>query len=190
MGAGKVRSMSNVERGLIALLLIAVTVVGSHIWGWHRGYAASEVVWLAKEAQWTAEKARIVAEADAQAQKLRAEGSTLAAALEKARSEVRIEYVEVIREIGKRTSSVRRAVDADLAGLLNSLSGIRETTTRVDPAGVVETRTETATDSGRPASAGVSERALAEWIANAVKSHEECRQQANSLIEYAKVCSR
>lgn len=180
--------MSNIERGFIALLIALVAVVGSHIWGWHRGYAASEVVWLAKEAQWTAEKARIVAEAEAAAQKLRAEGATLAAALEKARAEVRIEYVEVIREIGKRTSSVRRAVDADIAGLLNSLSGIRETTERVGPDGTVEARRETASDSPRPV--GTSERALAEWIAGAVKSHEECRQQANALIEYAKACSR
>lgn len=88
--------MSKIERGLIALALIAVLVVGSHIWGWHRGYAASEKVWLAKEAQWQAEKAQILAEAEAAAQRLRSEGATLAAALEKARAEVRVEYVETV----------------------------------------------------------------------------------------------
>lgn len=182
--------MSSIERAALIVVVVLAALVGSHIWGWHRGYAASEAVWLAKEAEWNAEKARIIAEAEAAAQKLRAEGATLAAALEKARAEVRVEYVETVREIGKRTSSVRRALDADLAGLLNSLTGIRETTTRVGPSGAVETRTETSTDSGRPASAGVSERGLAEWIANAVKSHEECRQQANSLIEYVKACTQ
>lgn len=180
--------MSKIEQALVVLAVIAVMIVGSHIWGWHRGYAASEKVWLAKEAQWAAEKAKILAEADAAASQLRAEGATLAAALEKARAEVRVEYVETVREIGKRTSSVRRVLDADLAGLLNSLSGIRETASSNDPPGTPEARPEAPPDPGRPS--GVSERGLTEWIANAIKSHEECRQQANSLIEYAKACSR
>jgi N-methylhydantoinase B/oxoprolinase/acetone carboxylase alpha subunit len=181
VGTGKVRYMSNVERGLIALLLIVVAVVGSHIWGWHRGYAASEVVW-------TEQKKALIANAESRAAELRAEGARLAADLHVARANVRIEYVEVIREVHKVASATRRSINADLAGLLNSLSGIRETTERIGADGTVEARREVATDSPRPE--GTSERALGEWIAGAVKSHEECRQQANSLIEYAKACSR
>ena len=171
----------SLERILIGLMVVLLTHMGTYLFGWSKGYAASE-------AKWALEKKALVAAADKRAAELRADGSRLAAQLEIARANVRIEYVEVIREVQKLASPVRRAVSADLAGLLNSMSGIRETTERVDPPGTPEAGREAAPNPGRPE--GVSERALSEWIAGAVKSHEDCRTQANSLIEYAKACSR
>lgn len=171
------------ERVAIGLVIALVTHLGAYSFGWFKGYSSSEV-------RWNEQKKALIAQAEARAEALKAEGSRLSAELEVAKANVRIEYVEVIREIRKSASSVRRAFDADLAGMLNALSGIRETSERVDSSGVVETRRETATNSPRSASEGVSERALAEWIAGSIKAHEECRVQANALIEYAKACSR
>ena len=171
--------VTRIELILGSVVAVALLTLGSYIFGWHRGYEASET-------KWKAEKAALIAQAKERAAQLESEGSRLRAELEVARANVRIEYVEVIRGIQKTASATRRAIGADLAGLLNSLSGIRETSERVGPDGTVEARREVAPDSR----GSTSERALSEWIAGAVKSHEECRTQANALIEYAKACSR
>jgi hypothetical protein len=173
--------VTSLERIVIAVLVAIVTHMATYAFGWSRGYSASQ-------AKWELEKKALIAAADKRAAELRAEGSRLAADLEMARANVKIEYVEVVREVQKYASSTRRAINADLAGLLNSMSGIRETTERVDPPAAPEARREAAANPGRPE--GVSERTLSEWIAGAVKSHEDCRAQANSLIEYAKACSQ
>jgi len=172
--------MTRIEMLMVSVLSVILLTVGSYMFGWHRGYAASEE-------KWQAEKVVLIEAAKTRAAQLEAEGSRLRADLEVAKANVRIEYVEVIREIQRVASSARRAISPDLAGLLNSLSGVRETTERVGADGTVEARRETTSD---PARSGTSERALAEWIAGAVKSHEECRVQANALIDYAKACSR
>jgi hypothetical protein len=174
-------SIPPVERVVIIILLAIVTHIGTYAFGWSRGYSASQ-------AKWDMEKKAMIADANRRAAELRAEGSRLSAELEIARANTRIEYVEVVRGVQKVASSTRRAIDANLAGLLNSMSGIRETTERVDPPAAPEARREAAANPGRPD--GVSERTLSEWIAGAVKSHEDCRAQANSLIEYAKACSQ
>lgn len=180
MGACEVFPVTTIERIFIGAAIALLTHLAAYIFGWHRGYDASETVWVA-------EKKALIARAEVQAAQLRAEGSRLAAELEIARANVRVEYVEVIRDVQKVASATRRAIGADLAGMLNSLSGIRETTERIGADGTVEARREVASDPGR---SGTSERALAEWIVGAVKAHEECRVQANALIEYAKACSR
>lgn len=171
--------VSRIELLAGAVITAVLLAVGSYIFGWHRGYAASEE-------KWKAEKVALIAQAKERAAQLEAEGSRLRAELEVAKANVRVEYVEVIRGIQKTASVTRRAIGGDLAGLLNSLSGIRETTERIGADGTVEARREATSDSR----GSTSERALSEWIAGAVKSHEECRVQANALIEYAKACSR
>lgn len=176
--------MTSIERLAIGLVIALLTHLGAYVYGWNKGYQLSE-------ARWDDQKQALIAQAQARAESLRAEGARLSAELEVARANVRIEYVEVIRDIRKSASAVRRALDADVAGMLNALSGIRETTERIDPAGVDDTSAQAAADPARSAPAeGVSERTLAEWIAGTVKAHEECRVQANALIEYARACSR
>jgi hypothetical protein len=177
---------ARIKVAAVLLLSVAIAIVAAYWAGWFRGNAHGV---MSERAVWHAERDVIRAEAAAQAEALRSRGEQLSAQLTIARATVRIEYVEVVREIVKVASPVRRAIGADLAGLLNSMSGIRETTERIGSGGVVEARTETSTDSGRPASAGVSERGLADWIAGTVKAYEECRVQATGLIAFAKACA-
>jgi len=173
--------MGKVELLFAAILVAVILLLTAYLVGWTRGYSASE-------GKWKLERAALVADAKTRAAQLQSEGNRLRAELEVARANVRIQYVEVVREVKRVASSTRRAINVDLAGLLNSMSGIRETTQRINPDGTLGPSREAPPDPPRP-SGGTSERALGEWIANAVRSHEECRKQVDALIGYAKACS-
>lgn len=159
--------------GLDRLTLIGVGVallVCSHgllyAYGWHNGYDASS-------AKWAAERAQIVADAQAKADTLRANGERLAAELELVKSTYRVEYVEKIRYIVHKASRTKACLSGDVTAALNARP-IRETVERPGepPRDVVEPP------------GGTSEAAAAEWIAGAQAAHAECRAQVQRLGDW------
>jgi len=159
--------------GLDRLTLIGVGVallVLSHgalyAYGWHRGYDSSS-------AKWALEKAQIVADAQAKADVLRAQGDKLAAELEQARANVRVEYVEKIRYVRAKASATRACFSGDITAALNN-APIREKVLRANEQAADET----------PALSGTSEAAAADWIAGAQAAHAQCRAQVASLVSW------
>lgn len=153
--------------GVLALLLLA-SHAGTYALGWHRGYAASE-------GKWAAEKLELLAAAEARAKVLRERGDRLAAELEQARAQVRVEYVDKIRVIYRTASRSKEALSAAVTAALNR-QPIRESATPVAP-------------DPEPV-AGTSEAAAAEWIAGAQAAYEACREQVRALAEWAKGVSK
>lgn len=150
----------------VGLALLVLSHAGLYAYGWHTGYDASERVWQA-------EKSAIMVKAAAEAEKLRTEGRALAAELEVARANVRVEYVEKLRTVYRVASRTKEALSADVTAALNARP-IRETVERPGepPRDVVEP------------SAGTSEAAAAEWIAGAQAAHEMCREQVRKLGDW------
>jgi hypothetical protein len=87
--------------GAIVALLLGVPVAGwagyriGHAYGWDDGVDY-------ERARWQAERERVLAQAAAQAEVLRAEGRAVAAELERARADVRVQYVETVRVVRER----------------------------------------------------------------------------------------
>jgi hypothetical protein len=150
----------------VGLALLVLTHGGLYAYGWHKGYDASERVWAA-------EKSAILVKSAAEAEKLRADGRALAAELEVARVNIRVEYVEKIRTVVHIASRTKGCLSADVTAALNARP-IRET---------VERSGEPPRDVVAP-SAGTSEAAAAEWIAGAQAAHEMCRAQVQRLGDW------
>ena len=150
----------------VGLALLIVTHGGLYAYGWHRGYDASERVWAAQ-------KSEMLVKAAAEAEVLRERGNRLAAELEVARANVRVELVEKLRVVDKVASRSKEALSADATAALNARP-IRET---------VERQGEPPRDVVEPPS-GTSEAAAAEWIAGAQAAHELCREQVRRLGDW------
>ena len=150
----------------VGLALLIVTHGGLYAYGWHKGYNASERVWAAQ-------KSAMLVQAAAEAEVLRERGNKLAAELEVARVNIRVEYVEKIRTVVHIASRTREALSADVTAALNARP-IRETVERPNepPRDVVEPP------------GGTSEAAAAEWIAGAQAAHELCREQVRRLGDW------
>jgi len=152
----------------IALAVLVVTHTGAYAAGWFRGVAS-------ERAAWQAERSRIMAEAAATAERLRGEGKRLAAELEVARVNVRVEYVEKVRYLVRVASPERECLSPDVTAALNR-TPIRETVERPgEPPRTVDPP---------PATGGTSELAAAEWIAGAQAAHAECRSQVARLVDW------
>jgi hypothetical protein len=152
----------------IALAILVVTHTGAYAAGWFRGVASERAVWQL-------ERARIVAAAEARAATLRAEGDRLAAELEVARVNVRVEYVEKVRYLVRVASPAAQCLSPDVTAALNR-QPIRETVERPgEPPQTVDPP---------PATGGTSELAAAEWIAGAQAAHAECRSQVARLADW------
>lgn len=164
-----------IERWLVSVAVALALGVGLYAGGYWKGYragvAATDAKWAELRTQWqTAAAARERA--------LRQRGDDLAAELEAAKAKVRIETIEVIRTVYKKASATKSCFSPDVTEALNRNSPIRETVERPDsPKQVREHRIE-------PASAGTSELAAAEWVANAQAAHEECRAQVGKLGDW------
>lgn len=150
----------------VGLALLVISHGGLYAYGWHKGYDASEKVWAAQ-------KSAMLVQAAAQAEVLRERGNRLAAELEVARVNIRVEYVEKIRTVVHIASRTREALSADVTAALNARP-IRETVERPGepPRDVVEPP------------GGTSEAAAAEWIAGAQAAHELCREQVRKLGDW------
>ncbi len=154
----------------IALAILVVTHMGAYAAGWFRGVANERAVWQA-------ERSRIMAEAAATAERLRGEGKRLAAELEVARVNVRVEYVEKVRYLVRVASPTRECLSPDVTASLNR-QPIRETVERPgEPPQAVDPP---------PATGGTSELAAAEWIAGAQAAHAECRNQVARLADWVR----
>jgi hypothetical protein len=160
--------------GAIVALLLGVPVAGwagyriGHAYGWDEGVDY-------ERARWQAERERMLAQAAAQAEVLRAEGRAVAAELERARADVRVQYVETVRVVRERASATRACFSPNVTASLNR-TPIRETVERPgEPPRAAE-----------PAAGGTSELAAAEWIAGAQAAHEACRAQVGALAAWVR----
>jgi hypothetical protein len=155
----------------VAVLL--VTHLAAYISGYWNGVDQEREKWML-------ERARIVAQAESRADALRAEGKRLAADLEVARANVRIEYVEKVRYVRAKASATRECLSPDITAALNR-QPIRETVHRQgEPAQVVV----------HAPTGGTSELAAAEWIANAQAEHASCRAQVARLADWIRAATR
>ena len=152
----------------IAVAVLVLTHLAAYIGGYWAGVSS-------EREKWTLEKARIIAQAEAKADALRADGRRLAADLELARANVRVEYVEKVRVVVRTASKAKACLSPDVTAALNR-QPIRETVERTGapPQEIVH------------APAGTSELAAAEWIANAQSEHAQCRQQVARLVDWIK----
>jgi hypothetical protein len=159
--------LASIQSVAIAVLVLALTHLGAYGLGRYH-----------ERAGWIVERAQIEAQARATADRLRAEGRQLAADLELARANVRIEYRERIVTIREKASATRACFTPDVTAALNR-QPIRETVERPGepPREVVHEPAPTA---------GTSERAAAEWIATAQREHAACRAQVASLVSWIK----
>jgi len=156
----------------IAIAILLATHAAAYAFGWHRGADAVQ-------ARWNADRVQIIAAAQARADVLRANGERLAAALEVARANVRVEYVEKIRVVYRAASATAQCLSPDVTAALNR-QPIRETVERPgEPPRVVEHP-----PTPPPPAGGTSELAAAEWIANAQAEHQACRAQVAGLIDW------
>jgi hypothetical protein len=172
-------SLLSWDKWLIALAIMVAALVGTYQVGYWRGYNASEQHWkLAKEVE--------VALAKEEATELRAKGEVLSAELKLAKANIRVETVEVIREVIRYVRSDREAIDGRVTDRLNRLSGIRESTSPVSStAGTAEADATAAADPDRPSAqvGGTSEKAIVSWAATVIGMYEACRQTHNALVE-------
>lgn len=166
---------------LAVVLAIAVPwgtyQVGYRI-GWNAGVESEREVWRV-------ERARIMAEAAATADRLRAEGRTLAAQLEAAKAAVRVEYVETVRVVRQKASATRACFEPDITAILNRNAPIRETVDRPgSPKQVIDHRSAAPAPEG-----GTSEAAAAEWVAGARAAHDACRAQVGALADWIRAAT-
>lgn len=149
----------------IGVVVLVLTHVAAYIGGYWSG-ASSE------RERWMLERAQIIAQAQAKADTLRAQGQQLAAELEVARANVRVQYVDKIRVVYRTASATKSCLSGDITAALNRNTPIRERVERPDaPAQEI-------------VHAGTSERAAAEWIAHAQAEHAACRQQVARLADW------
>lgn len=158
------------------LIGLAVALGVSHAWmywaGWYAGVEH-------EREHWAKERAQLVADAKANADKLRAQGSRLAAELEVARMNVRVEYVDRVRTIYRTASAAKSCFAPDVTAALNRSSPIIETVERPGQLPQV-----IAQEGTQQAAGGTSERAAAEWVAHAQAEHSACRQQVKALVAW------
>ena len=150
----------------VLLVVLAGTHLGAYLFGWHKGVTS-------ERERWIVERAQIVAQAEAKAASMRERGERLAAELEVARANVRVEFVEKVRVVYRTASATKQCLTPDVTALLNR-QPIRETVERQgEPVQVVV-----------HATGGTSEQAAAEWIAHAQAEHAQCRQQVARLVDW------
>ena len=173
--------LASLQTGAIALLVLLVTHLSAYGLGRYH-----------ERGIWTAERARMIAEVQAAADRLRAEGRALAADLELARANVRVEYVERIVRVREVASATRACLSPDVTAALNRTAPIREAVER--PATPVATTdpTEPQQAATRPPDepAGTSELAAAEWMARARAEHDACRAQVRGLVDWIRAATR
>lgn len=166
---------------LIMVGLLGLASYKAYQVGHASGYAKAEKLYKA-------EIEKIEAEHDKEIKRLTEEGRRLNALVKEAEKNINVKYVETVRYVYKNARAGHASIDAALTRMLNNLTGIRE---NPPPAPAAPGRDgadrEAPADSSRPGA--TSERALSEWIAEAVTSHEKCRVRHNALIEWAKACS-
>jgi len=166
--------LSRMQWAGFALAVLVVTHGGAYAAGWFRGVASERAVWQA-------ERSKIMAEAAATAERLRGEGKRLAAELEVARVNVRVEYVDKVRYLVRVASPSAQCLSPDVTAALNR-APIRETVERPgEPPRAVDPP---------PATGGTSELAAAEWIAGAQAAHAECRNQVQRLADWIRSVTR
>jgi hypothetical protein len=154
----------------VGVVVLVLTHLAAYIGGYWSGVSS-------ERGQWMLERARIVAQAEAKADALRADGRRLAAELETARAQVRVEYVEKVRVVVRTASKAKSCLSPDTTAALNR-QPIRETVERPGspPAEIIHP-------------AGTSELAAAEWIAHAQAEHAQCRQQVARLVDWIRNAS-
>lgn len=172
-----------IDKWLIGAVLSVAALLGSYYTGYWNGWNDSENEWIVKSKD-------IKQKAELEAAELRAKSETLAAELVVAKAKVRIETVEVVREVTRYVRPKHEAIDGRITTLLNSLSGIRERTERTvhHPDGAFETRTTVATDSDRPVGA-TSEAGIVNWITQVIPMYNACKLQAEAAGEALKHCA-
>lgn len=154
----------------IGVVVLLLTHLAAYISGYWNGVDQ-------ERERWMLERAQIIAQAQARADTLRADGQRLAAELEVARANVRVEYVERLRVVYRTASATKSCFSGDITAALNRNTPIRERVERPDaPAQEV-------------VHAGTSERAAAEWIAHAQAEHAACRQQVARLIDWIRAAT-
>lgn len=152
----------------ISIVVLCLTHLGAYLAGWYAGVAS-------ERDRWMLERARIVATAEQKAATLRERGDRLAADLELARANVRVEFVERVRVVYRTASATKQCFSPDVTALLNQQTPIRETVHRVG---------EPAKEVVHPSPGGTSEQAAAEWIINAQAEHNACRAQVARLVDW------
>lgn len=157
----------------VVLVVLAGTHLAAYLFGWHQGVTS-------ERERWVLERAQIIAQAEAKAASMRERGERLAAELEVARANVRVQYVEKVRVVYRAASATKQCLTPDVTAALNR-QPIRETVERVgEPAQVVV----------HAPSGGTSEQAAAEWIANAQAEHSACRAQVARLVDWIRTATR
>ena len=174
--------MFSLERTLIGLAVVAAVLTGTYVTGYWKGWNASEKLWLA-------EKSEMISAARLREERLRADGAHLAASLEVARANIRVEVVEKLRTVYVTASKVKSCFSPDVTAALNRNSVIVETRTPIGlpggdarPSLVIE---------HKPAAEpmGSSEQAVASWVAEAQASHAMCRAQVVRLTDWIKAAT-
>ena len=156
---------ARLQMAAIGVVVLVLTHVAAYVGGYWSGVSS-------ERERWMLERAQIIANANAKADALRADGQRLAAELEVARANVRVQYVDKIRVVYRTASATRQCLGPDITAALNRNTPIRERVERPDaPAQEV-------------VHAGTSERAAAEWIAHAQAEHAACRQQVARLVDW------
>ena len=151
----------------IGVVVLVLTHLAAYVGGYWSGVSS-------ERERWMLERAQIIAQAQAKADAMRADGKRLAADLELARANVRVQYVEKVRVVYRTASKTRACFTPDVTAALNR-QPIRETVERQgEPAQVV----------AHTQAGGTSELAAAEWIAHAQAEHAQCRQQVARLVDW------
>jgi hypothetical protein len=158
----------------IGTVVLILTHLAAYVGGYWAGVGQEREKWML-------EKARIVAQAEARSDALRAEGKRLAADLELARANVRVEYVEKLRVVYRTASATRACFTPDITAALNRNTPIRET---------VERPGQPAQEVVHAPTGGTSERAAAEWIAHAQAEHSACRAQVARLADWIRSATK
>lgn len=172
--------LASIQGATIALLVLAITHLSAYGLGRYH-----------ERGVWTAERARLIAEAQAAADRLRAEGRHLAAELELARANVRVEYVERLVKVREVASATRACLSPATAAALNRDTPIREVVERPAPDVAVTAPTEPPQAATRQPDepAGTSELAAAEWMARARAEHDACRAQVRGLVDWIRAAT-
>lgn len=149
----------------IGVMLAVLVVTHGAVWvaGWHGGHRDAEKAFAA-------ERLKLERAAEARAAQLRAEGDRLAAELDRARTAVRVRYVERVRTVYQVASPTRECLSPSVTAALN--------TPAQPPDGLLQ--------APQDAPGGTSEAAAAQWIAGAQAAHEECRAQVARLADWAR----
>lgn len=158
---------ARLQLAAIGVVVLFATHLAAYVAGYLNGVDQEREKWML-------ERARIVAQAEATADRLRADGKRLAAELEVAKANVRVEYVEKLRVVYRTASATRACFTPDVTALLNR-QPIRETVERVG---------EPVQEVVHVPAGGTSERAAAEWVATAQAEHAACRAQVIKLVDW------